>query len=89
MKMPLNTIAFWRSTMLPLAIVALGAGPSSDVQPQLRAYLSRAFQFSAADLADLERGKIVKHGLDSTAPGEIAAVLFIFSHSIPPLTPSI
>ena len=74
MKMPLNTIAFWRSMVLPLAIVALAAGPSSGLQPQLRAHLSREFQFSSADLADLERGKIVKHGLDATAPGEIAAV---------------
>src|SRR6267143_1045363 len=74
MKMPLNTIAFWRSMMLPLAMVAFEAGPSSDLQPQLRAHLSREFQFSSADLADLERGKIVKHGLDATAPGEIAAV---------------
>ena len=74
MKMALNTIAFWRSMVLPPAIVALAAGPSSDLQPQLRAHLSREFKFSSADLADLERGKIVKHGLDATAPGEIAAV---------------
>jgi hypothetical protein len=61
-------------TMLPLAIVALATGPASDVQPELRAQLSREFKFSSADLADLEHGKIVKHGLDTTAPGEIAAV---------------
>src|ERR1700680_151513 len=61
-------------TMLPLAIVALAGGAPSDLQPELRAHLSREFKFSSADLADLEHDKIVKHGLDATSPGEIAAV---------------
>jgi len=31
-------------------------------------------KFSPGEVADLERGKIVRHALDANAPGEIATV---------------
>ena len=56
-------------------VVLLPAGPAgSDLQPQLRAVLVRDLKFSSDDLADLENGKVVKHSLPSTGPGEVAAV---------------
>ena len=58
------------------AVATLGAGgaPSSDFQPAFDAVLSHDFGFSSADLADLERGKIVKHILPPRAPEEVGVV---------------
>ena len=60
------------STLAALALIA--ALPGSTIAPDLRDVLSRDLKFGAADLADLERGRIVKRGLDATAPGEVAVV---------------
>src|SRR4051812_12461803 len=58
-----------------VAVAALAAGPAtSDVQPQLHAILVGDLKFSAEEMADLERGKIVKHALPATAAAEVAAV---------------
>jgi hypothetical protein len=59
---------------LSLAVVALAAAPVSDLQPELRALLTRELKFSPSDLADLEKGQVVTRGLGATATGEIAAV---------------
>jgi hypothetical protein len=61
------------------ALAALGtmfaaAAPASDLQPELRALLSREFKFSPSDLADLDRGKVVARRLAAAALGEVAAV---------------
>jgi hypothetical protein len=48
--------------------------PGSDLQPELRGLLVGDLKFSSDDLGDLERGKIVKHALPTSAPGEVAAV---------------
>lgn len=64
----------WRLLTLPLAVVTIAAVPLSDLQPELRLLLPREFRFSPSDLADLEKGKIVTHGLRATAASEIAAV---------------
>ena len=50
------------------------AQPVSDIQPDLRPILVRDLKFSAGELADLEHGKIVRHTLPPSAPGEVAAV---------------
>lgn len=46
--------------------------PPSEIDPSVAAVLTRHLRFSAQDLADLQRGKVVKHGIDTNAPGEIA-----------------
>jgi hypothetical protein len=55
---------------LAAAIVARADGVASNV----RAVLARDLQFSVDDVADLERGRIVKHTLNGSAAGEIAVV---------------
>ena len=62
--------------MAALALAGiLSAVPSaSDVASPVRTLLASDLTFSPAELTELERGKIVKHGLAATAPGEIAAV---------------
>jgi hypothetical protein len=55
-------------------MAALAAAPVPAVAPELRAILSHELKFSVADLAELERGKIAKHTLAATAPGEVAVV---------------
>ena len=58
-----------------LGTAALAANePASDLQPALHLLAVRDLKFSAGDLADLEHGKIVKHSMPATAPGEVAAV---------------
>ena len=63
-----------------LAALALGIavsaadGPASDLQPGLRELLVRDLKFSAADIADLEHGKVVRHMLPANADGIVAAV---------------
>jgi hypothetical protein len=56
------------------AALALAAGPSSDLQPDLRLLLARDLKFSAGEIADLERGKTTKHVLPANAAGEVAVV---------------
>jgi hypothetical protein len=56
-----------------LALV-MAAGPGPDIEPGVLDVLSHGLKFSTADLAELERGKIVKHTLETAAPGEIAVV---------------
>src|SRR6266536_779389 len=56
------------------AVAVLSAVPASDIQPSLRELLARELRFSSADLADLEKGKVVAHDLHESAPGTIGAV---------------
>jgi hypothetical protein len=66
-----------RSTLLAFAAVAvLGADgpPSPDLQPEFQTILSHDLGFSSAELADLERGKVVKHILPPRAPEEVGVV---------------
>src|SRR5262245_50165833 len=76
-------LALVRSSVVSLVAVALSASGAvllpaapagSDLQPQLRTVLVRDLGFSPDDLTDLESGKIVKHSLPATSPGEVAAV---------------
>lgn len=63
--------------MIRMAVVlaAFIAGTAAaTVQPDIAKVLSQQLKFSAADLSDLRAGKVVKHGIDSASPGEIAVV---------------
>src|SRR3954465_15993332 len=62
-----------RAAALVLALGAVFAASSpSDLQPDLLRLLTTDLKFSAADIADLERGRIAKHTLPPTASGELA-----------------
>ena len=52
--------------------IGLVATTVPGIAPAVREVLSHDLKFSTVELAELERGKIVKHALDKTAPGEIA-----------------
>jgi len=56
------------------AMLALAAGPTSDLQPELRLLLARDLKFSSSEIADLERGRIAKRVLPANAAGEVAVV---------------
>jgi hypothetical protein len=59
----------FRRAWVALALVATTA---PGIAPALREALSHDLKFSTVELAELERGKIVKHALEKTASGEIA-----------------
>lgn len=66
-------MSWWsRALVVPVAVVALAQAPG--IALEVRDVLTRQLRFSNADLADLRRGKIVKHGIDTASPGEIAVV---------------
>jgi hypothetical protein len=68
------TLRVSAAVAVAIGSVALAQTPSPDVAPDVRDVLTRQLRFSNGELADLQRGKIVKHGLDAAAPGEIAVV---------------
>jgi hypothetical protein len=43
---------------------------TSDMDPAVRAVLARTLKFSAAELADMQRGKVARHNLDTKWPAE-------------------
>ena len=53
---------------------ALLAAVDSDIDVAIRGVLTRYLRFTTSELADLQAGKVVKHGLDSTAAGEVGVV---------------
>ena len=57
-----------------MAVATFLAAPGDDVDPVVRSVLARYWRFSADDLAELQRGKIVKHSVDASAAGEMAVV---------------
>ena len=73
-----------RAALLALAIGATLVAPDrtvSDLQPDLHALVVRDLKFSAGEVADLEQGRIVRHTLPATAPGEVAAVGAVRIHA--------
>jgi hypothetical protein len=59
------------------AVVLLSAGcavigQEPDIEPEVRTALIKYLRFTNADLAAVRRGEVVKHGLPSRTPGEIA-----------------
>ena len=65
-----------RSAALVLAFAIVGVPQVAPVaiDPAVHDVLARDLRFSPAEFAELARGKIVKRALESTAPGEVAAV---------------
>ena len=59
-------------TLPAFAILTAAGPPGGDIDPEVRAVLTRDLGFSTSDLADVERGRIVKHSVDAPASGEIA-----------------
>jgi hypothetical protein len=53
---------------------ALLAAADSDINVTIRSVLTRYLRFTTSELADLQAGKVVRHGLDSTAAGEVGVV---------------
>jgi hypothetical protein len=65
----------WRRLLIvPVALATLAQVPASDIPPDVRIVLSRDLKFSAAELAGLERGQVVKHAIETRASGEVAVV---------------
>ncbi len=64
----------WAAVAVVMAGAALPQTAASDISADIRMVLVRDLRFSTAELADLQRGKVVKHGIATSAPGEIAAV---------------
>ncbi|HZT75703.1 MAG TPA: hypothetical protein VFA27_03535 [Vicinamibacterales bacterium] len=61
--------------VLALALAFVAAPPAgSDIDPLVRGVLTGEWHFSNDELADLERGKVVKHSLEAPAAGEMAVV---------------
>jgi len=58
-----------------LAAVVIGvAGAASTIAEDVRGVLTRDLRFSSAELADLERGRVVRHVLDAHSAGEVGVV---------------
>ncbi len=55
-----------------VALPALVAAADAGLDPHIRAVLTRFLKFGAVELADMERGKAVKHTIATSTPGEIA-----------------
>jgi hypothetical protein len=53
---------------------ALLIAADSDIDVAIRGVLTRYLRFTSSELADLQAGKVVRHGLDSTAAGELGVV---------------
>ncbi|HEY2153371.1 MAG TPA: hypothetical protein VGH34_21370 [Vicinamibacterales bacterium] len=62
------------AVVLFAAGVGLTASQNHDFDPRFRDVLVRDLAFSPSDLADLSRGKPVRHSIPSRTAGEIAAV---------------
>jgi hypothetical protein len=64
-----------RAAAAALAVVVIGAaGPGSTIVDEVRGVLTRDFHFTAAELAELERGRVVRRSLDTRAAGEVGVV---------------
>jgi len=63
-----------RVVALACVSAALLAAADSDIELAIRGVLTRYLRFTTSELADLRAGKVVRHGLDSTAAGEVGVV---------------
>lgn len=62
-------------TRVAIALLALLAGlQTAALDPEISAVLSHFWRFSASELAELRKGRVVKHAIDTSSPGEIAVV---------------
>jgi len=59
--------------LLTIGASAIGAvAADAGIDPAVRDVLSRHLKFSATQLADLERGKVARHAIETPAAGELA-----------------
>ena len=56
--------------LLLAAMLSLQPPTPLDFDRGLRDVMTRSLQFTASELAELQRGRAVKHGLEARAPGE-------------------
>src|SRR5438046_8743492 len=71
----------WAAVAVVMAGAALPQTAASDISADIRMVLVRDLRFSTAELADLQHGKVVKHGIATSAPGEIAEVGAVRVHA--------
>jgi hypothetical protein len=63
-----------RQTVALAALVACAAATAPAVRPDIARVLEDHFKFTPAELAELGKGRVVRHAIDSSAPGEMAVV---------------
>src|SRR5258705_3764265 len=70
-----------RAMAAMLMCMAVLAAAESDIDWTIRAALTRYLRFSISELSDLEGDKVVRHGLESGAAGEVGVVGAIKVHA--------
>jgi hypothetical protein len=60
------------AAVLITGAATLFASAGSDIELNAREVMTRDLKFTTTELADLERGMVVKHSIASSVPGEIA-----------------
>ena len=70
-----------RLALVTLALVGIAAALPNDVDPDLRAVMTRHLHFTTTELSDLQKGKVVKHSIDSGSPGEVAVTGAVLIHA--------
>jgi hypothetical protein len=63
-----------RQAVAIAALVACAAAPMPAVQPEIARVLTDSLKFTPAELSELRKGRVVRHAVESSAPGEIAVV---------------
>ena len=63
-----------RALAVTLGCAAVLAAAESDIDWTIRAVLTRHLGFTISELSDLQGDKVVRHGLDSGAAGEVGVV---------------
>src|SRR5579884_425735 len=59
---------------LATTFAVFAAAPGDQIDPSVRDVLVKQWHFTRDDFAELDRGKVVKRSVDSTAAGELAVV---------------
>jgi hypothetical protein len=71
-----------RASIVGLVCGAVGAAAQlPQIDARVHAVLTTELRFSDGELSDLRRGQVVKHGLPSRAPGEIAVTGAVRIHA--------
>jgi hypothetical protein len=65
--MPLRCLVLLATSVATLSTIA-----DSGIEPAVRDVLARHLKFGPAELAEVDRGKVARHSLGATAPGEVA-----------------
>ena len=76
---------FWmalvRTLVVACGMIAATAPADSDIDATVRGVMTRYLKFGATELAQLEGGAIVKHSIESSAPGELAVAGAVRVHA--------